>query len=190
MIQVNKIRPWYFLASVCCALALGFAIAWVAKDQRQAKSEASWPGPLLLRADTASGGKSVSMATAMVDGDYECLFLLDHLTGNLYCTIINPRTGLEAAVFQNNVLTLIGQDRVGDPDFTMVTGGINLDMAGRVGNMRTAPLMCYVAEGNSGAIIGFSFSFNPQAVLNGVRQEGLLNPIWQTTFRAPQLRRN
>ncbi len=145
--------------------------------------------PLILRADSASGGKSVSVATGRIDGDIEGLFVLDHLTGNLFCTMLSPRTGQQVGLFQTNVTLQLG-DRVGDPDFAMATGYIELGVAGRTGNVRPAQCVCYVSEGNSGRVLAYTLQFDRQRLQNAVPQEGPLQLIWQGSIRAPGLRRD
>lgn len=154
-----------------------------------ARSANSNDSPLVLRADSAASGKTVSMATGRIDADIEGLFVLDHLTGNLFCSLLSPRTGQQLGLFQTNAALLIG-DRVGDPDYVMTTGYIELGAAGRIGNLRPAQCVCYVSEGNSGRVLAFTLQFDRQRLQNGIPQEGLLQLIWQGSIRAPGLRRD
>ena len=146
--------------------------------------------PSLLHADSASGGKAVSTATGRIDDDLEGLFILDHLTGNLICVMISPRTGLEAGIYQANVTTQLGADKIGDLDFVMTTGFNAFGSAGRTDNRRPAQCVCYVVEGNSGRALGYSLSFNRTGLQQGVVQNGQLDLIWQGSFRADNIRRN
>lgn len=197
MTQTTISRIWTVTIILVFGLTLGavFALGFVNGFHSQAASiDVQTLDPnlqqLLLRADSANSGKAVSMASVRIDDEFEGLFLLDHLTGNLYCVLINPRTRTEVAVFQNNVMGLLGQDRVGELDFAMITGAMNLNLGGRIDNMRTAPAMVFVAEGNSGKAFGFTFNFDRQRVLNNVRQDGLLDLVWQGSFRAAGTIRN
>ncbi|HMP80320.1 MAG TPA: hypothetical protein PKD54_12775, partial [Pirellulaceae bacterium] len=136
-------KPLLFFAVVSFlaqAIWLGFWLRGAV--QRDAAVEVPW----VLKADSASGGKAISMATGRIDGDIEGLFVLDHLTGNLVCTLLSPRTGAQVGLFQTNVMLQLG-DRVGDADFAMVTGYIELGVVGRTGNLRPAQCVCYISEG-------------------------------------------
>ena len=133
--------------------------------------------PIVLNADTANSGKAVSLATGLVDEDVEGLFVLDHLSGNLQCWVINPKTGGVAAIFAASPATDMGLDKGGDTDFVMCTGGVNFTARGRTGNARPANVICYVADGNSGKVVGYSLVFDRQAAIRGDTQGGLLEVV-------------
>ena len=44
-----------------------------------------------LKAATAGNGKTLAMATGQIDDESEGLFVLDFLTGDLYCWVFHPR---------------------------------------------------------------------------------------------------
>ena len=63
--------------------------------QQFADKESGRQQPIVLNAETAASGKSISMATGLVDRQrlVEGMFILDHLSGRLQCWLVNPRTG-------------------------------------------------------------------------------------------------
>ncbi|MDG2184769.1 MAG: hypothetical protein P8K79_03760 [Mariniblastus sp.] len=127
--------------------------------------------PVVLNAESAAGGKSLCMATGLIDTDdnVEGLFVLDRLSGNLQCWVLNGQTGGIAAIYSARPADDMGLEKGGDVDYVMTTGRMNFQRAGRVGNMVPAGCVCYVGDGNSGNVVGYSIKFNRQAML---RSEG------------------
>jgi len=103
--------------------------------------------------------------------------VLDHLSGNLQCWVINPKTGGVAAIFAASPATDMGLDKGGDTDYVMCTGGVNFTARGRTGNARPANVICYVADGNSGKVVGYSLVFDRQAAIRGNTQGGMLEVV-------------
>lgn len=159
--------------------AVAFLGAWLAIDLASApKSQTvNEPIPIVLNADTANSGKAISLATGLVDENVEGLFVLDHLSGNLQCWVINPKTGGVAAIFAASPATDMGLDKGGDTDYVMCTGGVNFTARGRTGNARPANVICYVADGNSGKVVGYSLVFDRQAAIRGNTQGGMLEVV-------------
>lgn len=136
--------------------------------------------PLRLAADSASGGKTVSMATGSVFEGADGLFILDHMTGMLQCWILNPRTGDVGGIYVVDVNAAMALDK-GDPDFVMTTGDFFLK--GRRGNMDFANTVCYIAEGKSGKAAGFSLSYDITGVKSGVVQQGEMRMVCSGPIR-------
>ncbi len=79
--------------------------------------------PIQLKAGTAARTKSLSMATGLVDNNAEALFVLDHVSGNLQCWLLNSRTGSVGGIFTANVAAdLMMVNKTGEPDYVMTTG--------------------------------------------------------------------
>ena len=53
--------------------------------------------------------------------------------------------------------------------------------------MRFAENICYVVEGNTGVIAGFTFQFNQTGIRAGNVERGELVPVWKGLFRDPTL---
>lgn len=138
----------------------------------------------VMRPDSSSTGKSMSLASGRVMPDYEGLFMLDHKSGNLFCVLVNPRTGMEVGTFQTNVFVGLNLVNVAEADLVMTTGFVSLGEGGRVGNARPSTCICYVGDGSTGRVVGYGFQFNPQAVERNINQVGQLQVIWQGALRA------
>src|SRR5690554_4145990 len=98
--------------------AVAFAAGFVGRGWWTSRDVAGVPVEILsrwiqekpLRASTAAVGESFAMATGAIDQDVEGLYLLDFLTGDLQCVVLNFRTARFNAVFRTNVLNDLGID--------------------------------------------------------------------------------
>jgi hypothetical protein len=136
--------------------------------------------PLVLKADSASAGEKLSMATGLVDRDrfVEGLFVLDHLSGLLQCWLINSRTGAVAGIYTTNVTQHLELPQGGDADYVMTTGSIQVEnSAGRRGNVLPAGCICYVGDGNTGKVVGYTLFYDRQLIANNGSQRGELEVV-------------
>lgn len=159
--------------------AVGFVVA-----NRVNKTD-SPNSPLILRADAATGGKGMSLATGFVSRDIDALFVLDHLTGNLQCWMLNPQTGAIGGIFRTNVNADLGIGKASDADFVMVTTRIPTAGRQREGNLRPGEALAYVGDGNTGKVVGYGFKFIPSQFneLNNEIQYGDLFVVTQGLAR-------
>ena len=171
------------IAGVIVAMGCGFFLGRSTNEQNansalQAKLQAQFDElqqnlPLRLSAD-ASGGKTISMATGSITGEADGLFILDHVTGSLQCWLLNPRTGKVGGIYVADVGAALGLDK-GDPDFVMTTGNFLVRSNGKA--QRAANTICYVGEGKSGKVAGFSLAYNQTGFQAGTVQQGELNVV-------------
>lgn len=140
--------------------------------------------PLRLQADSASGGKTISMATGPITNEVEGLFILDHLTGVLQCWLLNPRTGAVGGIYAADVNTVLGLDK-GDPDFVMTTGKFYIKSQG---NLKMADSIVYVGEGSTGKVAGFSLAYDKGGIQRGIVQKGELTVVCAGPIRNTNLR--
>jgi len=141
---------------------------------------------LLLNAETAVKGSTMSMGTARVSEEVEGLFVLDHTTGVLSCIVLNPRSGGDGiGLFTTNVREQLGGVKTGGADYLLATGFVNANLGGRAGTQRSATCVCYIADSNTGRIAAYSFKFNRTLLDNGKGQSGGLVPVWQGAAREP-----
>ncbi len=111
----------------------------------------------ILHAATADSGKSMAIATAQVYEDAEGLFLLDFLTGDLHCWVINrlnPRTHI--GLFKSNVTEALGIEKGKAADYILATARYS-PVGGAAG---PADCICYVADCNSGKVAAYSLLFD------------------------------
>lgn len=149
--------------------------------------------PVVLNADSAARSKSMSMATGVVDVErgIEGLFVLDHLSGNLQCWVLNPRTGEVAGIYTANVNEDLELGKGGDLDYVMTTGSFRAEKStARRGNQIPSGSICYVGDGNSGKVVGYILYFNRQLVLNNGTQRGKLEVLARGLAREAGLKRD
>lgn len=149
--------------------------------------------PVVLNADSAARGKSMSMATGIVDVErgIEGLFVLDHLSGNLQCWVLNPRSGEVAGIYTANVNQDLELGKGGDIDYVMTTGSFRAEKStARRGNLIPSGSICYVGDGNTGKVVGYILYFNRQLVLNNGSQRGELEVLARGLAREAGLRRD
>ena len=137
--------------------------------------------------ESASGGKQLSLATGRIEDGIEGIFGVDHLTGDLFCWVLNPTTGELASTFRVNVATALGVD--GDADYVMCTGLMDF-RGGRTGGDRISHSVVYVADGNTGNVAGFSLIYDAQALSRGNASAGELKQIATMITRDPRAVRN
>lgn len=146
--------------------------------------------PLVLNADSATTGKAMSMATGLIDRGraLDGLFVLDHLSGLLQCWVVNPRNGEIAGIYSVNVTEHLALGKGGDADYVMTTG--NFKIEGKRGNAIPAGCICYVGDGNTGKVVGFSLYYDKQVLFNNETQTGEMFVVARGVAREVGLRRD
>lgn len=124
-------------------------------DQALAALWAKCQSEAQVHAATASTGETFAMATGAIDEDVEGLFVLDFITGELQCAVLNYRTGRFTSVFRrDNVQADLGVDPAKRPKYLMTTGMINFPRgasAARPGNS-----VVYVMDTSTGAFAAYA----------------------------------
>jgi hypothetical protein len=124
----------------------------------------------LLHATASHGGETLAMATGQIDAEIEGLFLLDFLTGDLQCWVINPRLGRIGAQYKHNVINDLGVQQGKKPSYVMVTGGADIPR----GSAAASPAGCilYVADSNTGKVAVYTLAWNRNLARAGQLQGG------------------
>lgn len=122
--------------------------------------------PLKLHAASAARGKNISLATGWIDESVEGVYILDHLTGNLQCWVLSPKTGKISGVYVANVNVGLETDVAGDKDYVMSTGSFAFS-GGSSGQRVPARSVVYVAEGNSGNVAAFGLQYDKALIRRG-----------------------
>ncbi len=148
---------------VLLGLAAGMGI-------RPRQESATWPFPeTLLSATATDSTDNFVVATGLIDTNLEGVFFLDTISGDLQCTVFNPRSASFNALFKRNVTSdlLLEQDK--RPKFLLVTGQISL---GRFQGLpgQTAGCVAYVVEANSGRFAAYAVPWRTDLFSRGQPQ--------------------
>jgi hypothetical protein len=127
--------------------------------------------PAMLNAMGATHGETIAMATGPMD-DCEALYVLDYLTGDLQCWVIESRTGKFNSLFKYNVTADLAVEQGKKPDYVMVTGSAGFRGGGIANNLGSS--VCYVADGNTGNVAAYAVPWNSAASSQGRAQSGNL----------------
>lgn len=137
--------------------------------------------PLKLHAASAARGKSISLATGAIDESVEGIYILDHLTGDLQCWVLSPKTGKISGIYTANVNVGLETDRAGEKDYVMSTGFFAFS-GGSAGQKVPARSVVYVAEGNSGNVAAFGLQYDKNVIRRG---SGVDNGTLELIGKAP-----
>lgn len=130
-------------------------------------------GDMLLQATASHGERSLTLATGSIDEEAEGLFVLDHVTGDLQCWVPSTRRpGAFSGMFKTNVLSDLGVEADKTPQLVMVTGTVNY--RGSSSTTRPANAIVYVADSNTGNVVGYSIAWNRSMASSGGSQSGAL----------------
>jgi len=122
----------------------------------------------LLNAAASSGGTTMAIATGPIQDGVEGLFILDFITGDLTCSVLNPRTGALGGAYKANVIAALGVEQGKQPQFLLVTGAANFRTQG--GNLTPAESVVYVADANTGHYVAYWLPWNKIAAQQGFPQ--------------------
>lgn len=115
----------------------------------------------LLNATSTHGGTTMALATGPIQDGVEGLFILDFITGELTCSVLNPRTGAMGGAFQANVVADLGVEQGKQPQYLLVTGAASFRTQG--GNILPAESVVYVADANTGRYVAYWLPWDRQA---------------------------
>jgi hypothetical protein len=172
--------PLMFAAGLSAGLLLGVAmvVGVVIGMNGRSPGETSLSDRFLaevpLHATGADGGKSIAMATGVIDEGTEGVFVLDFLTGDLQCWVINPRVGQFTNLFKTNVIGDLGIEQGKTPDYVM-TAGI-ADFRGPA-SMSFGRSIVYVGDGNTGNVACYAVPWSRAAATSAAVQTGPLQRV-------------
>lgn len=146
---------------------LGVILGRVSNDSRP-----DWPEEAIpkLKAYATHGAETFAMATGQIDEESEGLYILDFLTGELNCWVMNPRTGKFGGVFKCSVWADLGTPKTKNTKYVMVTGGAAFARGG--GTARPAASVLYVADAVTGVVVAYNIPWDRAAFASGRSQSG------------------
>ncbi len=124
----------------------------------------------LINASAAVSSDRYSLATGDVSDEAEGLFVLDHNSGLLQCSVIYPRRGQFLAKFSINVAEALGTGAKGG-QYMMVTGRAQFP---RASNRPAASTLVYVMDSATGNYACYGIPFDHTMVPRNLPQQGVL----------------
>ncbi len=121
-----------------------------------------WPS-VPLHATATDKIDSFSIATGSVEPEYEAVYFLDHLTGDLHAYVMGRTANGNFGVLQHcfrNVLQDFKTEDDKTPKFIMATGICDLNRMGRAGNVGPSRSVLYIADVASGMAGAYGVPFN------------------------------
>lgn len=165
-----RYRKSFWLVTLGVGLGLlvgiGMTVGTVIGMKSVSQSPSSPLDELKLRASASHGGETFAMATGIVDDGTEGVYMLDYLTGDLTCFVINSRVGKFTGFFKTNVIKELPVEKGKKPSYVMCTGTWN-PLRGGPGT-RPAGNVVYVADCNTGYFAAYYFPWAPAANINPV----------------------
>ncbi len=138
-----------------------------------------------LNAAATSGGTTMVIATGPIQEGVEGFFILDFITGELTCSVLNPRTGQLGGAYKANVVADLGVEQGKQPQYLMVTGAANFRMGG--GNVLPAESVVYVADANTGRYVAYWLPWNRIAAQQNFPQASLMQVLGTGSARNIQV---
>lgn len=169
--------------------AIGVAIyfAGVASEARRSAENtadvssesvlANWQHLPIANATAAVSSEKFSLATGSVSDQADGLFVLDHNSGLLQCSVMYPRAARFLATFTINIADALGTDGKGGT-YIMATGQADFP---RSSSNPVGRSVIYVLDTATGNYACYGVPFNSQAMNANRPQQGLLVLIGQGT---------
>jgi len=179
-------KPWLMLVS---GLTVGVLVGLLFGAALTRNADSGWQFPVTqLHASSTHGGSTMAIATGPIDEGTEGLFVLDFITGEIQCSVLNPRNGQLGGMFKHNVVADLGVEQGKQPKYLLVTGAANFRTGG--GNMRPAQSVVYVADANTGRYAAYMLPWNRSAAQYNFAQVNPFVLLGKGTARNIQLEAN
>ena len=165
---------WVGVLALGLAFAVGFGLRGLPLFQPGSMAGTAggglpaWLTPAALQASSASQAESFAMATGAIDSDVEGCFMLDFLTGELQCVVLNYRTGRFGGFFRTNVIADLGSDPVKKPKYVMVAGAINFPRGAAAA--RPGHSVVYVLDTTTGNYAAYGLPWRRELAATGQGQ--------------------
>lgn len=185
--HVHKRSAWMLLAGLALGLLVGVGMMiGTLVAVRSAPATGLPLSETLLHATASHSGKSMAMATGLIDEEVEGVFILDFLTGDIQCYVMNPRTYQWGGMFKYNVINDLGVQQGKDPNYVMVTGQTQFLRGTGV----TTPAMCviYVMDANTGNFAAYGLAWNRTMSRGQAVQTGGLTLLQSGKARTLEIR--
>ncbi len=142
-----------------------------------------WP-QTPLHAVATDRAQTFAMATGPVDDEFEAVYFLDFLTGDLNAVVLGRQgNAFTAFYFYKNLVNDLGVDPAKNPSYMMVTGTAILRRG--TGRLRPSAAAVYVAEVTTGKVAAYAIPWSKNAHASGqIIGPAPMMPLAVTRFRA------
>jgi hypothetical protein len=162
-----------FVVGVALGLLIGIGMLTGATLTASLNPFASLETP--LHALATHGGDTMAIATGPIDEGIEGVFILDFITGELICQVLNPRTGTLAGLYKRTVAKDLGIEQGKQPKYLMVTGFVEIRQ--NISNVKPADSILYIADANTGRYAAYVLPWNRAAFNQNVAQANDIIPF-------------
>lgn len=179
-------KTWLALlgASMLSGIVSASVVAVVVWRQGAESSMFALP-EIPLHATATDNNGSFAAATNLIDEDAEGLYLLDCVTGQLQCVVLNHRTAKFNALFQANVALDLGLGESGkNAKLLLVTGNVNFRGSA---NARPASSVAYVIDSTSGKYAAYGVPWRRDVANQGRAQSAPMALLHVGSARAPNI---
>jgi hypothetical protein len=174
--SLAKLSKPLMLTLAILAMSLGAYFAGRNAGQLEQIQSPEWTFPP-INATASATSEKFSIATGSVSDDAEGLYVLDHNSGLVQCSVIYPRSGQFLAKFSANVADALGTGGKGGK-YIMVTGHADFP---RASNRPVGSTILYVLDTATGNYACYGVPFDRGAQHANHPQQGALVLIYQGT---------
>ncbi len=164
-----------------CAATYFAGAARQASQQNQAQSQSNtitnWAGLPIANAAAAVSSEKFSMCTGPISEQTEALFVLDHNSGLLQCSVLYPRLGRFMATYTINVADALGMEAKGG-NYIMATGTADFPSSS---NRPLGFSVVYVLDTASGNYACYGIPFDRISMKSNRPQQGVMFLVGQGT---------
>ncbi|MDP6467513.1 MAG: hypothetical protein QF918_07230 [Pirellulaceae bacterium] len=180
--RMNHKGALLFGAGLSLGLCVGVGMLIGALVSQQGQSSKQGFPVELLHASATDSTSTMAISTGHIADNIEGLFVLDFITGNLQCEVLNSRTGGAGGLFRHNVSLDLGVQQGKQPRYLMATGVADFRVQAG-GNLRPAGCIVYVADANSGRYAAYMLPWNKAAAQQNVNQVYPMKLLWTGNVR-------
>ncbi len=180
--------PWGWVGGLTAGMLFSAALLvayLMGVQQGDSPSDSQLLRETLVRAAGSHGADTMAMATGLVD-EQEGLFVLDFITGELQCFVLNPRgPNVFFAHYRTNVIAALGVEQGKQTKYALVTGVVDFLRGAAIA--RPAGSVVYVCDTNTGNIAAYGIPWNRTAAAAGRPQRGALVLLDVAKARNPDI---
>jgi hypothetical protein len=168
---------WWVRGWVAVTVLLVLCVAYLAGRVSATREQAKVSGFPPIQASSSVTSEKYSMSTGPLSEDGEAVFVLDHNSGLLQCSIIYPRMRQMMGQYTVNISEALGAGGKGG-SYIMTTGVVDFP---RASNAQIGSSVVYVLDTATGNFACFGVPFNRQAVTTNQPQQGVMALIYTGT---------